>query len=185
MTYLFLDVETTGFKKSGALIQEGQARVCQIAMLLTDENGKHLTEFSSLIKPDGWTISDGAHKVHGFTDEYCEQYGIEFRQAVTIFLTLAQKSKLIVAHNSEFDKGMVDIEKAYAYQGIEKYIDMNKEESSWHCTMKTNTHITGGKWPKLEEALIHYTGYGLADNAHDAMYDVKACKEIFFATRKS
>ena len=105
-TYLFIDTETTGFFKSGSLIQDGQARVCQIAMLLTDSNGKHLAEFSCLVKPDGWTISQGASDIHGFTDELCEQYGMPFKDMLAVYGHFVSRATRIVAHNSEFDKKM-------------------------------------------------------------------------------
>lgn len=180
-TFLFIDTETTGFPKKGNLIQDGQARVCQIAMLLTDETGKHLTEFSALIKPDGWKISEGASQVHGFTDEFCELYGITTNEVIYTYFILAEKASLIIAHNADFDKGMMEIEAEY-FQNEVVEEGRTKINTPWHCTMKTNTHITGGKWPKLEEAYKHYTGKSLGDNAHDAMYDVKACRDIFFAT---
>lgn len=179
----FIDTETTGFKKQGNMVQEGQGRVCQIAFLLTDSTGKSLAEVSTLIKPDGWKIGEGAQKVHGFTDEQCEKYGLHAKSVFALFARLASMATLLVAHNEEFDRNMMNVEQAYYNETVkdEKYISV---DNPWFCTMKTNTHITGGKWPKLEEALQHFCGRSLGDTAHDAMYDVKACRDIFFAMRK-
>lgn len=175
-TFFFIDTETTGFPKKDAKVQDGQARVCQVAMLLTDSIGNPLAKFCSLIKPDGWTISEGAQKVHGFTNEKCEKYGLNVKAVIALYVRMAQLSTMRIAHNAEFDKTMMDIELAYS-----PYVDA---DAPYFCTMKTNTHITGGKWPKLEEALQHFCQRSLGDTAHDALIDVEACKDIFFAMRK-
>jgi DNA polymerase-3 subunit epsilon len=171
--FLGLDTETTGFKKSGPLIQDGQARVCQIAMILKDEDGKTISQFCSLIKPEGWTISDGAMKVHGITNEMCEQFGIDSRLIFLIYKAFAEKATKIIAHNSTFDEGMMEIEGAY--NGQPKIL------TPWHCTMKTNTHISGGRWPKLCDVVRHYCNRETT-NAHDAMGDCIDCLDVFFAT---
>ncbi len=189
-TFLFLDTETTKFRKSGALVQPEQARVCQLAMLLTDGNGKSLAEFCGLITPDNWTISENAFKVHGFTDDLCRKFGIKKETAVGMFVNFAKKADVIVAHNAEFDRGMMDIEFAYIAEVLNKTVPPSPFK--WFCTMKddyirktVNALDKNGqlKDPKLEEALEHFCNRNLGDNAHDAMYDVKALRDIFFASR--
>lgn len=174
---LFLDTETTGFKKPGALIQPDQARVCQIGMILADENGKSLAEFSALFKPDGWIISDGAKAVHGITEEICEKYGMKMKTIFRIYKYFYALSDIAVAHNADFDRGFMDIENAYQ-------CEVDFPNRPWICTIKTNTHFTGGKWPKLSEALKYYCQRDLGSDAHDAMNDVRACKDIYFAMKK-
>lgn len=182
--FCFIDTETTGWKKNGALVQEGQARVCQLALLLTDHEGFPLAKFSSLIKPDGWTISEGAQKVHGITLEQCEQFGVSFSTVVGIYKWLASRATLRVAHNADFDSKMLDIECAYDLKARGLADIKAGTLPPWHCTMKTNTHISGGKWPKLAEAYKHFTGNEMSADAHDALVDAEACKEIFFGARK-
>jgi len=180
--FLFGDTETTGFKKNGNLIQEGQGRVCQLALLLTDDQGRSLAEFCSYIKPDGWVIGEGAQKVHGITMEQCEKFGLSMNAVFMLYKRLADMATQIIAHNSDFDKGMMQIEEAYFNQA-RKEMEFVVVNTPWFCTMKPNTHITGGKWPKLNEALKHFCQRDLGDMAHDAMHDVKACRDIFFAMR--
>lgn len=181
-TFMFLDTETTGFKKQGNMVQEGQARVCQLAFLLTDSVGRSLSEFSTLIKPDGWKVSQFNIDSCGITQEDCEKYGLAQKSVIALFARMASMATLLVAHNEEFDRNMMNVEQAYynETQPDGKYISV---DNPWFCTMKTNTHISGGKWPKLEEALTHFTGRTLEGFAHDAMYDVRACRDIFFAAR--
>lgn len=179
-TFLFVDTETTGFKKNGNLIQDGQARCCQIGILLTNEEGKSIAEFKSLIKPHGWNIHEGAQRVHGITDADCARYGLDFRQVFLIFKNLAERADVVIAHNADFDKGIMEVEEAYYNLGELT----SKLEKIWFCTMKTNTHIKGGKWPKLTETLEHYCGRKSGKDAHDAMADVRDCRDIFFAMQK-
>lgn len=180
--FLFLDTETTGFKKKGGLIQEGQARVCQLALVLTDDQGRSIAEFCSYIKPDGWVISEGAQKVHGITMEKCEKFGLSMSAVFMLYKRFAEISSHIVAHNSEFDAGMMDIEEGYFNHRRASFANINVN-TPWLCTMKSHSQKTGEKWPKLDWALEHYCNRKLGDGAHDAMQDAKACRDIFFAMR--
>jgi len=177
------DVETTGFKKNGPLIQDGQARIIQIAMLLCDEDGKHMSEFSTLIKPDGWTISEGAQKVHGISMETCEAYGIPMKTALKTVHEMMRQSKLLIFHNAAFDWSLFEIE--YAYAGVEP------PRIERFCTMLASMNICNlpgqygkPKWPKLAEALPIMCGRELGDGAHDAMIDTKGCKDLFFELKR-
>lgn len=205
MTELFLglDTETTGFKRKGALIQDGQARVCQLAMVLADSNGKPLAKFSSLIKPDGWTISEGASKVNGLTDEICERTGLMQATVYCLYRKFASMADVIVAHNSAFDKGMMEIEGAYYREKLPAMtiqaaeIAYARPENDWYCTAKSNVDvckipptpkmIAAGrnhyKTPNLEEALQFFCKKSVGKDAHDAMVDTEACLEVFFAAR--
>lgn len=176
---LFKDTETTGFKKGGPIIQDGQARVCQLALILTDAQGRVLHQFSSLIKPEGWKVSQYNIDKCKITQDDCERFGISAKAAVNLYQRLASMATVIVCHNSEFDQNMMEIEEEYANPGSKKV------STKRYCTMKTNTHITpDGKWPKLEAALLHYTGRVLGEKAHNAIFDTEACRDIFFAMRE-
>lgn len=188
-TFLFLDTETTGFKKSGNLVQDGQARVCQIAMILTDINAKPLAKFSALIKPEGWEVSQYNIDTCKITQEECEQYGLNQVSVMACYNRLASMADVIVAHNADFDSGMMDIEQAYLQKYQNRLLMENRLttlllpiEKPWYCTMKNNTHISGGKWPKLEHALRHFCNREIGTKAHDAMVDTQACMEVFFAS---
>lgn len=185
--YLFFDTETTGFPNKALMARDPkQGRVCQLGMLLTDEDGRTVAEYASLITPDGWAISEGAGKVHGITDQMCAQHGMDSRKTFLTFLQFARKAKVYVAHNADFDLNMLDIE-AYAH-GL-----LIPEGREVFCTMKSTTDIckipkkrgSGYKWPKLEEALRIVCGREIGDDAHDAMVDTRACRDIFFKLKEN
>lgn len=186
--YLFIDVEGTGFKRGGALKQEKQARVCQIALILTDNVGGIIGECTHLLKPDGWEITQGAQDCHGITLQECELYGLPQHLMLSAYFEMAYKAQTIVAHGITYDKGLMEIETAYA--------DETQVTRPWFCTMENSKDICripatdkmkksgryGYKTPSLAEAYEHFTGKQL-EGAHDAMVDARACKDIFFGMR--
>tara|TARA_R110000851_G_scaffold111570_2_gene235099 strand:+ start:4992 stop:5594 length:603 start_codon:yes stop_codon:yes gene_type:complete len=194
--YLAIDTETTGFKRSGQLTQTGQARMCQLGMILFDETGKELSSFKTLIKPDDWVIGEGAFRCHGISQEDCEMYGIPQEVAMRLYYALASKAKMKVAHNAKFDQSIMEIEDAYfdGQRSIEDAISINKH---WYCTQEnskdicrippTEKMVAAGRYhhktPSLEEALFHFTGEKL-DGAHDAMVDTIACKKVLLGIMK-
>lgn len=178
--YLFGDTETTGFAKKGSCVQEGQARICQLALLLVDENRNTVAEFSALIKPDGWIISDGAYETHGKSMEDCERYGLPIASAYGAFDCFAKRAGLFVCHNMNFDWRLLEIEAAYGQKTL--------PQIQKFCTMKAATPVCklpgrygDFKWPKAIEALQILCDRDIGDDAHDAMHDTRACKDIFFA----
>lgn len=181
--FTILDTETTGFAKKGELKQDGQARVCQLAAILCDDDGKHLTEFCTLIHPEGWEIGEGAQAVHGITMDQCYKFGIPALAALSVVSSMIKNSRLFICHNADFDSRMMDIE--YAYKG-------GAMPAIPHfCTMKATTDLCklpGNygkyKWPKLAEALPILCGRELGDDAHDAMVDARGAKEIFFELKR-
>lgn len=186
MTYLFFDTETTGFvNRSLGVRDPKQGRACQIAAILTTENGKVLSEFSTIIQPDGWSITEGAQNIHGWDDDTCRAHGLESRKAFLMFVRMMRRAGTIVAHNLDFDYKVMDVE-------AEAHEMLLPESQKQYCTMKNATNLcripkkkgSGYKWPKLEEATRILCGYEL-DGAHDAMADTRACMDVFFAINKS
>lgn len=185
---LFGDTETTGFKKKGDLVQDGQARVCQLGLLLTDIYGNTIGEFSCLIQPDGmWEMNAGAQAIHGISTEMCYAQGVSLHTAITVYHSFKALASKVIAHNAAFDSGMMEVEEAYLARRHPVGPSIPLE---WHCTMleaKPICKLPGKygdyKWPKLEEAMQIILGRGLGDNAHDAMHDVRGCRDLYFGLR--
>lgn len=195
---LFIDVETTGFKRSG-LIVEGQARVIQGALIMTDTMGKELASFSGLIYPDGpdnFDIQEGAFEAHGITNDECITSGLPQAYFVEMFIALSRMSNLVIAHNCKSDKAMMEVELAY-YGDVRSHAKQSPT-TPWYCTMENSRSLcnipptdkmvargrTHPKNPKLGEAYEFFTKNSLS-NAHDAMADTRACKEIYFGIQRA
>lgn len=185
--YLFLDTETTGFPSDNLPADHpNQAHICQIGALLQSENERVVGELNLLIKPDGWEIPSRVSEIHGITTQMCERYGVPLRTAIALFVSLVEKADLAVAHNYPFDFKMVGL--AGSRLGLTENL-LGKHQH--FCTMVATTDICrlpkargqGYKWPKLTEAYFHFFRQEL-DCAHDAMADVRGCKDIFWAVKR-
>jgi DNA polymerase-3 subunit epsilon len=186
MNLLFLDTETTGLADFNKRARDpSQPHMVQMAAILTDDTGKHLEEHNVLIKPDGWTIPKEASDVHGITNEVAA-IGIAEKLASEILLAMIRKSQLVVGHNIMFDKFIARI----AMRRFKLITD--EDDAAWKatptfCTMREMTDVCklpgkiAGKfkWPKLTEAYLVAFEKSF-DGAHDALADLRACKEIYF-----
>lgn len=181
----FFDTETTGFVKKGALVQDGQARCVQLAALLCDKDGKELDRISEIIKPEGFVIPEQVARIHGITQERALAEGKDRIQVLTRFQGMFELASLIVAHNFDYDRSIMEIEEAYS-NGLFDW----SGRPSCYCTMKATTPVCkipsargGYKWPKLMEAYKHFFGKEF-DKAHDAFADMVAMKEVFLELKK-
>ncbi len=192
MTYLFFDSETTGlpdFKMPPDW--EGQPHICQIGAILADESGRVKAEMNFIITPDGWKIPQEASLIHGITPEDSAKYGISIKGALSLFARMLLNCETVVAHNIKFDLFMLEIE--CARSGVS--LQLPKQ---FACTMQDSTDILQlpatarmlaynmGKYknPNLQEAHEYFMGAKF-NGAHDAMADVRACKEVFFKIQET
>lgn len=176
---LFFDTETTGFADyRRAPDAPGQPRLVQLAALLTDATGKELAQLNVVIRPYAFEIPEAAAKVHGITTERAREIGVPLLHALIMWSDLARLADVHVCHNAEFDTFLV--------RGECLGMKVDYPERSTVCTMREMTpvlRIPGKygdyKWPNLMEAYSYCFHKGF-DGAHDALADVRACKEVFF-----
>lgn len=181
---LVFDTETTGvINYKMPITHPSQPRIVQLGALLTDTAGLVKGELNVLIKPDGWTIPAEATAIHGISTEDCAKYGIPIRSALGMFNLWLFDGIRLIAHNDDFDHGLVKSE--CARLGKESILE-GKER---FCTMKAATPLLkipgprGFKWPKLQE-LHKFLFEKEFENAHSAMDDVRACARCFFEMEK-
>jgi DNA polymerase-3 subunit epsilon len=189
MSHLFFDTETTGLPifKLDILDPQQTVRICQLAALLTDDQGNEIESLHTLIKPEGWTIEPGAAAVHGISLERCHEEGMPMEVALARFNSMKEKCAVRIGYNVSFDKQMM-LREAHLLG-----IPHNSDGKETVCVMRLATPIckippTGKmmkagfkkfKNPKLTEAYHHFFGKEV-EKAHDAMGDVRATKELYF-----
>jgi len=176
---LFFDTETTGktdFKLPAT--HPSQPSIVQLGAQLYDNNLRLCHEINLLVKPEFKEIEQQAADIHGIQHSYASDHGVSLLFALSCFLELQSKCKTRVAHNLAFDSML--IEAACSRLGLKESLP-----HSGFCTMQAMTpvmRLPGNygkyKWPKLSEAYEFCTGQTL-EGAHDALADVRACKEIY------
>jgi DNA polymerase-3 subunit epsilon len=185
---LFFDTETTGFMDEfKPLGHESHGRIVQIAFIVTDNDGKEMASYNSLINTPV-EIGGKALEVHGKTKAMCELYGVEPITALSIFHGYAKRCDKVIGHNVYFDRQMVMNEMAIAGRDW-KWLD----DMLYDCTVammqdvcelpltaaQVAKNMTGFEQPKLQEAYKYCFGIEF-DGAHDALADVRACKDVYF-----
>ena len=197
---LFFDTETTGIRKNGFI-----PRVVQIGALLTDDEGKTISELNVLLHPEGFdTVPVEASNVHGFTTEMVQEYGISREIGLMTFFELVDKADTLVAHNIEYDMDLMHIE-INEFKGDHVMKDLWREcidKVQQFCTMQNSRDTLElplsaaqasffkdkgidqqFKNPRLTEAYQHFFHKDF-EGAHDAMADVRACRDVFFELHK-
>lgn len=183
---LFFDTETTGkWHYKQPVDSPLQPYIVQLAALLTDLRGEELAYFTTLICPTkeyNFTIEPQAEKVHGVSLEMCKEFGVHINGAMLMFNQFMMNATAGVAHNIDFDKDMI----ASTCKRIDRPDRLAMKPNI--CTMKIYTPIvklppkrrgTLYKWPTLTEVHENLYGEGF-EGAHDALIDVRACKQIYF-----
>lgn len=171
MIALFFDTETTGF---------GKARLVQLGAILQDiETGRILSEINTMVHSEDFPIPKDASDIHGITNELADAYGLHMASVDRIFAFMLSKSDVVVAHNIQFDLTIIKHNLELSGNIIGK--------KRQFCTMQNTIDILklpgrypGGnyKWPKMQEAYVHYFGKEF-EGAHDAMADVRACRDVY------
>ena len=185
--YLFIDTETTGLPRNRYAPYTDTTnwpRLVQIAWLYCDQDGKTLSSEEHIIKPEGFVIPFDVQNIHGISNEKAISIGKDLDFVLRRFSEAINNSTHLIAHNLDFDFNVVGAE------FVRKRINNRLAYLNRFCTMQGTTEycrIPGGqyefKWPSLFE--LYYTLFNEQfQEKHDAMYDVKICKECFFELKR-
>lgn len=164
MYLIFFDTETTGTEKKD--------RLCQFAYVSFSVDGETLKDhqkFEDFYKPP-LKIGFEAMSVHHITNEMIENRPAfteakEYKEIKSMF---ESKDNIVVAHNANFDIGML------AREGIEVAKSI--------CTLKIARYLDPeGKLPNYKLQYLRYLlGLTVIDaDAHDAMGDVNVLQALF------
>jgi len=185
--YLFFDTETTGLPRNyQAPLDDflNWPRIVQLAWSLYDGEGNLWESHNYIIKPDGFIIPAAATEIHRISQERALREGVALRAVLEHFQADVASATYLVAHNIDFDEKIVGAELRR-----EKLPD-NLAAATKICTMKISAPVCrldngrgGYKWPNLTE-LYYCLFKNTFPEAHDAVFDVKACAECFFELKR-
>ena len=166
------DTETTGVGASD--------EVCQIAAVEYERGvrARSLNEYLRISFPMPYY----AESIHGISDEFLAEHGIEPMEGLSRFFELVKGDALLVAHNAKFDIRM--IAGTCAKNGMEGLPEDVFVCDTWHLAKKVVPGLENYQLATLIDE-FHVD----AVNSHDAMDDVLGCAGVFFhlvdmATRK-
>lgn len=188
---LFIDTETNGMiDRKLPIDHPSQPRLVQLGAYLDAGDGTHVQSIDRIILPDGWDIPSEVAAIHGIDRVKARAMGEPISHILPSFINMietafdADSDSLIIAHNFSFDVAILLNELS---RGGYAVAVMNTLRP--FCTMEALTPIMRMpgrygkfKWPKLIEAYRFCFGRDF-DNAHSAMADVLACREIYFHGR--
>jgi len=169
---LFLDTETTGFGSD--------ARIVQIAWLMSTMDSQEIKSESHIIKPVGFEIPEHTTEIHGITTEYALDKGEDLETVMLKFLNDLTSCNLLVGHNISYDVRMVTYEFArigaiFNFEMIEKVCTMNV--STDYCALPSERNHY--KKPKLQELHLKLFGEEF-HGAHDALADIRATAKCYW-----
>jgi DNA polymerase-3 subunit epsilon len=191
---LFFDTETTGLPVPHLPPSSpAQPKLVQLAFILADVGGQERASCSMMIRPENWTIPKAASDVHGITTETAMKYGIPLRTAISVFSHHLVQAGLLIAHNIKFDLAILEgalwqIGRGDAAANLHKFPRFCTQEASRdivRCPPTDRMRQVGRdhfKPPKLSEAYSFFRKKEL-EGAHDALVDVRACREVYESIR--
>lgn len=173
--YLFFDTETTDRRPN-------RARLVQLAAILSYPDGREAMSMNFIVKrPDG--IPAEVVAIHHISQEISMALGHDEGTALVAFEQMVKCATIVVAHNISYDVGVME----HAYRLMDGPDAKPFDGKKLFCTKDNTTSICrlpkkggGFKWPTLQEAYFHFFNENF-DGAHNAMADVRACRDVFFA----
>ena len=194
MKVLIFDTETTGIIPKKVTKLEDIPHILQLSYLFYNVNTSELISKNVYIKiNDSIIMPEEAQKINKITREQLNN-GINITDALSEFSRFYKECDVIVAHNIDFDKQMVNYE--CVRNNISPIIHPFDPKKEFYCTMKkgvnickiekeskTDTKRKYYKWPKLLELHKHLFQYE-PKNLHDAFNDNLVCLRCYLAMDK-
>ena len=188
---VFFDTETQGIPRWDLPADhESQPHIVDLGAILCDDTGVELDRFESIVRPDGWTVPEGAAKIHGITTEIALAQGRPIIEVLDGFDALLARAGLLVAFNIKFDDKLLRGERRRngrpdGFGTIPVFCVM--KGTTPLCKMPPTGKMKSAgffkpKPPKLSEA-VKILLKREHEGAHRAMADTVATKDLYFALK--
>ena len=175
---MFLDTETTGFPSSRNPKETekfNKARLIELGYLIYDKDNKQIDQYSSLVKPDNFIITN--ERIHGITQNDASKNGDQLVSVMERFYNDLQKIDTIVCHNINFDMNIL-LSEAYRINNIELFQLI--ESKNKLCTMDLGKQFMKiKKFPKLVE-LYKFLYNQDIEQDHRSISDCIICANCYY-----
>lgn len=189
MIALSFDTETTGLKRWDN--PNFKPALVQLGAILQDLDTDRVLAEINLINSECGDIPVEASNIHGITQEMATRYGIPLKLIDVTFACLLRKADVLVAHNIDYDTDVIEdnMPKSQSVIGdVPQFCTMRSslyivkvsltEKQKDYFTSKGKLPDFPYKVPNLTETFKHFYGKPF-EGAHDAMADVRACRDVF------
>lgn len=180
MKAVIVDTETTGLTRlsfANRLNFRQWPRLVQLAWAEIDED-RVTSRYVTLIRPHNFSIPPEAIRFHGITETEAQRSGIHPAQALDAFEASCDGAETLIAHNLNFDLGVLQSEALR----LERKIDFPPRRI---CTVHLGRQflvrekgIKQGGYPSLSRLYEILFGFGFS-GSHDAASDVTACFHVY------
>lgn len=180
---MIIDTETTGLPNmlgfdsyyNPSLVEKyDSSRMIELGYVIYDNKQRLIKEYSSLVKPDRFTINNS--EIHGITQEDAERDGKSIINVLNDLSKDLTDVHLIVAHNVNFD---INIILSECYRSGHNNLVKKIKSINTYCTAKASRCIYG-KHLKLIDLYEKLHGKDI-NQEHRALSDAKYCSECYFS----
>ncbi len=143
--YMFFDTETSGLpRQMDAPIArlDNWPRVIQLAWILTDFQGRVISERQFLVQPGQWRMQPGALRVHGITLSHARQHGRPLAEVLNRFALDLLQTDSVIGHNVQFDQKILGAE----FLRVGQTNPLQKRHAQ--CTMKMGASFLQRHYPE-------------------------------------
>lgn len=182
MMDMILDVETTGFPRTAGLSPDESykysdrfknARMIELAFIKCNKKGEIVKTYSSIIKPDGFSIKN--HRIHGITNKKAINEGKSINDVLMELKDELYNVDNIVAHNIKFDTSII-LSELYRVQDLESIAKI--QNSTYTCTLKLSKSKLKIKSHKLSN-VYNYLFDDEFKQEHRALSDTVCCMKCY------
>ena len=191
MNKLFIDLETTGLPKTNGFNsyydytdfdKYDSSRIIEVGIIMTDDEGNTIKEYSSLAKPDNFTgLKPIITQLTGITDDDINSQGKPIYEvlAETRHFFEDPDTKLIISYNIGFDLNILLSELHRVNQSWSKQTIIEINNTNKECAMElSKTVLKLDRFSKL--CNVYKQLFNEESNQdHRALSDTKMCKDVY------
>jgi DNA polymerase III epsilon subunit-like protein len=182
---LVIDTETTGLTSLSFVTDRNYRkwpRLVQIAWGIITDNEVQIQR-TEIIHPEGFQIPTDSIRVHGISQVNAMEKGKSLEEVLTDLNQAMKSAKTIIAHNLNFDLGILQSESMRTGVSLEFPEKRQCTAFLGQKYMRKERKLRNSDFPNLSDLHKELLGHEHSD-PHKAHFDVLACGKIYIAFKK-